>query len=196
MNSYFDEKTHKYYLDGDEVPGVTTILYEAGLIEKAHYNEHARARGVAVAKAIELYLRNDLDHDSIHPEVRPYFDSFIGFCRVSRFVFEVSLIEKPLIHTILRFGGKPDLPAYTPDGLPCVIDIKTGAPASWHPLQTALYAILLRDVAKFGVIRRYCLYLCGKGLIEHTDPDDEKIALSALTLSHFKRRHGYGDMLK
>jgi len=192
MPSRFDPALHKYYIDDMEIPGATTILAEAGLINRKYHNDFARDRGKAVAMAIELWLHNDLDLSTVDSEVDLYLQDFIGFKMNSDFKPELSLVEKPLIHELLRFGGIPDLPGFM-NGEPCVIDIKTGAKESWHEIQTVFYSILLRDVAGFMVKKRYALYLCGSGLVSHTNKNDEKVALSCLTIVQWKRREGIGN---
>ena len=147
MPNRFDPTLHKYYIDDVEIPGTTTILAEAGLINRKYYNDFARDRGKAVARAIELWLHNDLDLSTVDSEVDPYLQDFIGFGMNSNFKPELSLVEKPLIHELLRFGGIPDLTGYM-NGEPCVIDIKTGGKEPWHKIQTVFYSILLRDVAE------------------------------------------------
>ena len=189
MPSRFDPALHKYYIDDMEIPGATTILAEAGLINRKYHNDFARDRGKAVARAIELWLHNDLDLSTVDPEVDPYLQDFIGFKMNSNFKPELSLVEKPLIHELLRFGGIPDLTGYM-NGEPCVIDIKTGGKELWHKIQTVFYSILLRDVAGFKVKKRYALYLCGVGLIPHTDKNDERVAMACLTVAQWKRREG------
>ena len=189
MPSRFDPALHKYYIDDMEIPGATTILAEAGLINRKYHNDFARDRGKAVAMAIELWLHNDLDLSTVDPEVDPYLQDFIGFGMNSNFKPELSLVEKPLIHELLRFGGIPDLTGYM-NGEPCVIDIKTGGKELWHKIQTVFYSILLRDVAGFKVKKRYALYLCGVGLIPHTDKNDERVAMACLTVAQWKRREG------
>ena len=192
MPGHFDPTLHKYYIDDVEIPGATTILAVAGLINTRYYNNFARDRGKAVAKAIELWLHNDLDLSTVDSEVDPYLQDFIGFKMNSDFKPELSLVEKPLIHGLLRFGGIPDLPGYM-NGEPAVIDVKCGVKQAWHGLQLSGYSILVSDVAGFKVKKRYGLYLCGTGLIPYTDKDDERVFLSALSLVQWKRREGIGN---
>ena len=73
----FDEATHTYRLDGRVVPSVTQILKRvypdayAG-IPAAVLDRKARL-GTAVHRAIDLFLRDELDELSLHDEVLPYF---------------------------------------------------------------------------------------------------------------------------
>ena len=190
MPGRFDPELHKYYDNNDiEIPGVTATLAEAGLINTRYYNNFARDRGKAVAKAIELWLHGILDDETVDMEVRPYLDYFIKFYKNSKFKAELSLVEVPLIHPLLHFGGIPDLPGYLNDE-PCVIDIKCGAKEPWHMIQLAYYSILLRDIASFPVKKRFALYLCGQGLVEYKNRGDEIMALSCLTVAQWKRREG------
>ena len=76
----FDESEHKYYIGEMEVPSVTSILKDVGLIkDNGYYTEASRIRGKAIHAAIELHLKNNLDRDSLDPRILPYLDGFERF---------------------------------------------------------------------------------------------------------------------
>ena len=72
---FFDEQSHTYLVDGEEVPSVTTILQPLTSRGYSAVNpsvlEYARNRGTAVHEALEKY---DL---GIEPEVYPEIEGFI-----------------------------------------------------------------------------------------------------------------------
>jgi hypothetical protein len=77
MRVDFDEETHTYYHGGKEVPGVTSILKAVGLSKDySTVDTFYRDRGIAVALAIELFLKGTLDEKTIDPAIQPYYDGF------------------------------------------------------------------------------------------------------------------------
>lgn len=79
----FDEPSHTYRLDGRVVPSVTQILKRVypnvySSIPPTVLDRKARL-GTAVHRTIELWIKGVLDEASVHAEVRPYLDSFLGW---------------------------------------------------------------------------------------------------------------------
>jgi hypothetical protein len=76
----FDEATHTYRVDGRIVDSVTQHLSRVFSDVYANIPESVLLRksqlGVATHKAIELFLLDELDYSTIHPEVLPYFESW------------------------------------------------------------------------------------------------------------------------
>jgi hypothetical protein len=155
----FDEATHTYRVDGRIVLSVTQILkvvfpdVYAG-IPLEILDRKARL-GTAVHKVIELYLRGCLDWNSIHPEVQPYFDSWLewwlDFASPGRF-----LVEQKFHCQSGDYCGSIDFetPEDSRDFEPGVTDWKiTTTKLPVHALQVTGYAH-----AK-GHKRGGCLYL-------------------------------------
>lgn len=106
---HFDPIQHAYTLDGKRLPNVTGIL--APLSEYAgiprHILDAAAERGNNVHKAVELYLWDMLDEDSLAEEYRPYLEAFKKFQQETG--FEAAFIEERVYHRDLMYAGTIDL---------------------------------------------------------------------------------------
>jgi hypothetical protein len=190
----FEAATHRYALDGRELPSVTTILRDAGLIDFAApwFTDEARARGTYVHEAIALLVEQDLDWERLDPTLAPYVQAFERWRTEGGCIVEAC--EQRVAHEALAYAGTIDLLAKRWSGATetwerYLIDVKCGAvPPSVGP-QTAAY---LRCLAHEGWRWRAVLQLPGDGsyrfdLLE--DPEDDDDFLAALRLFHRKRRH-------
>lgn len=121
----YDDEAHVYTLDGVRLPSVTTLISDAGLSDYSHVPtdrlEAARLWGKAVHKMCELYLKDDLDEDTLDEPLRPALwglkswlsERSDGWLKCAR-------MEEPDFHPQLRYAGTPDIA--TPD---LVIDVKS-----------------------------------------------------------------------
>lgn len=138
-NLTFIEETHQYFLDGRELPGVTSILKGLGLINDQWYNDYACERGRIVHMAVMLYNRGTLDESTVAPVIRPYLDAYKLFLADTG--FKADRFEKP-VHANL-YAGTYDLLGRL-HGIYTLIDIKSGAIPKWCALQTAAYDWCIR----------------------------------------------------
>jgi hypothetical protein len=70
----FDAEKHRYFWNGKRVPGVSEIIKTVGLGRNYEsVDTFYRDRGVAVHRAIQLYLNGTLDEESLDPVIVPYF---------------------------------------------------------------------------------------------------------------------------
>lgn len=142
---------HRYILNGSEVPATTRVLELARnslagvprlVLEKA------RLRGNEVHKAIELFMRNDLDKRMLRREVKFRLDRwqrFMDFHKVEPLelptknyfhnFFGGQLLEVPLVHPVFKFGVTPDVGLCIVEGDPALVEIKA---VSVHGDATAL----------------------------------------------------------
>lgn len=190
----FDEATHTYRDEhGNLVPSVTQILkplHDLSRIPQAVLDRKA-ALGTAVHKVCELHLRGELDEDSIHPEVAPYFVQFTRFLAQSGFVPIAQ--ERRVFSRRYFYAGTLDLYGDLNERR-VLIDIKT--PLKVHPVfgpQTAAYAAALREQhPELHTDERFVLRLLPSKYQLHplNDPADMNTFMSALTLHHWKTRHG------
>ena len=81
----FDRDTHTYWMGSKQIPSVTTILREAGIISTEWFNEFARDRGSAIHSAIHLYNQEDLNEFALDPIIVPYLESWKKFLAISGF---------------------------------------------------------------------------------------------------------------
>ena len=172
-----------------DLPHVTDIIKDAGLMESKWFTPLARDRGTALHLAIALLNEHDLDWSSLDPYivggVRAY-QSFVAEMRP-----EILASEEPVEHSAFRYCGTLDLRVllHTRDGdiRSGVIDVKRGGPAPWHPIQLSAYANCLT-----GPQAKWNLYLPETGrykLVEHPPQDGSWNTFKAcLTLSNWRRK--------
>lgn len=141
----FKEDTHQYF-DGDrEIPSVTAILKNAGLINYGAEgselkNEDYMMRGKVAHKCCELYEKGTLDLSTVDETILPYLEGYKKFKADTGYKSEKT--ELILYHTERKFGG-------TLDGIgrirgdKTLIEIKTGSYQPWHKLQVAAYRACL-----------------------------------------------------
>jgi hypothetical protein len=188
---YFDPNTHRYYLDGREVPGVTTLLKRAGIIDTTFLkNTAALARGTAVHKQCEWM--DSLPRARVLTFAKEQADSpmagyAIAYARFLRDLRPIySHIEAGLLNAELRFGGRTDrICVDLGDTGPAVLEIKTGQPADWHGVQLAGYQMLFPTGARWAVYLKpggnYDLRRCDRA-------DDYTRFMQALADYHAARR--------
>ena len=148
----FDEESHQFHWDGERVPSVTEILKSAGMYGydssgpgagtgrpiPEDVMEHARDRGKAIHLAAQLFDENDLDWETLPPEVSEYLDCYKAWRDFVGFV--PTLIEQPIFDEKLKYAGICDRAGYIGHQF-IVLDIKTtGGLKIWHPKQLAAYA--------------------------------------------------------
>lgn len=121
-----DEATHTYWLDGQKVPGVTSILAPLCNFDfvRPDVLKAAAAFGTAVHLACELDDLNDLDTDALDPALLPYVQGWRKFSADHAVKWE--LIEDLVYHPALRYAGKLDRYGLV-KGEPTVVDIKSTA---------------------------------------------------------------------
>jgi hypothetical protein len=189
----FTELGHVYEQDGVIVPSVTQVLTLAGISDvsgiPSHILEKASAIGTAVHLATELLDREDLELESLDPQIVGYVVGYQKFKEEHE--FKPRLIEHRIIAGVeLPYGMCVDRVGSLKGGeLEAVVDIKTSSrPQPSWAIQTAAYAYglgqdygrLIVHVAKDGTYK----------LIPHYDPTDLDIWRSALTVAHWRLRNG------
>jgi len=177
-------RDHKYYLNGVPYPSVTQILKKVNLLDSTWFTDEGSERGIRVHSITEAI------DDPVHPYFQPEEDSeFSGFIEAYRkFLKETKItywhIEIPIVSVKYRFGGTPDRIGVL-DGVPCVLDIKSGAKASWHGIQLAGYEIIAQEHEGGLKTKKRCLYIRGDGtyrLEALDDPVYRDIFMSALNV--------------
>lgn len=194
----FDPVAHRYRWNAETVPSVTQVL--APLIDFSMVApdvlEHARQRGTAVHRCVQLDITNDLVEESVSPEIAGYLKAWRAFrteCGIDEADFGDP--EKPLYHQLLRFAGTPDVPLCINDRW-AVLDVKTADVLgdTW-PIQTAAYLELINVNTPKGnhlIQDRYSLRLRDNGtykLEQYKDRGDWGVFLAALTLHKWKEKH-------
>ena len=138
----FDEASHTYRNSrGQLVPGVTFMLHCVGVASPIRKSStRALARGKAVHKAIELFLRGELDLSTVDSIVMPYFECFLDWYAKHDRQFTRVRPEVVLEGPGGWYAGKADVVAK--DGKnDAVIDWKTGEEETAHLVQDELYCM-------------------------------------------------------
>lgn len=165
---------------------VTAIIKEAGLSPGFEFvTQHGLDRGRAVHETIHLDELGTLDESSVHPEVAPRLESWRKWRRAVGLVYERGEFE---VKTP-EYVGHPDLVG-TINGVRWLLDVKGGAPAPWHGIQTALYA----QACAPRPAKRGAVYVTDDGsiarLVEHRELSDFAVARSAVHLACWKKSVG------
>lgn len=157
----YEAATHTYYLAGQQVPGVTTVLKAAGIIDTTFLrNQAALTRGTRVHSMCEAVDATVAGRQADRHEAAVALCALsgeLGYMRAYRqLLFDhkprYTHVEHGLLHPTLRFGGRPDrICADLAGGGPAILEIKTGSPASWHGVQLAAYQMLFPTGARWVV---------------------------------------------
>ena len=158
----FDEGAHAYYLHGVRVPSITQMLRADGRIDTTWFTAEARDRGSDVHAAVAAHALGALARDEYEGRHRPYFLAAVDALAVLR--PEIVAVEEPWIERRYRYGGRVDL-AWRLHGAYGVCELKTGDPAKWHGIQTALQAIMAEQETGIPAtsVQRHALYLGANG---------------------------------
>lgn len=185
----FDPVEHTYRMGGVRVPGVTSVLRP--LVDFSRVPPDVLAAkadlGRRVHLAAQLHDEDDLDEDSVEPDVAPYLAAYRRFLAETR--ARVVMNEIPVFHPAHRYAGTLDR-VMSIDGARWLLDIKTSiATPATAGCQTAAYLHALGDPT---VTRRGALRLRPDGtyrLDALNDPDDWAVFLSCLTLHRYAESH-------
>ena len=147
----FKEDTHQYFDEsGVEVPGITTILRSAGLIDcKANgnelFSEDSMLRGKVVHKVIELHNKKILKEDTVDEAAMPYFVAYKKFQKDTGYISKHS--ELLVSHSQRRYATLIDDIGLI-DNEMVLVEYKTGAFQPWHKLQVAGQRACIADEIK------------------------------------------------
>jgi hypothetical protein len=106
----FQEKDHRYFWDGIEVPSVSQVMKTLGISKDwGATPQYYRDRGIAVAKAIELFLKGTLDESSLDPVIVPYLEQFKSWLQGNPKLGGLVLSEEKYYSKKLAYAGRIDL---------------------------------------------------------------------------------------
>lgn len=182
-----DREQHVYRVAGRVLPSVTDVL---GILQDfSHVDddvlERARQFGQHVHQAINLFNRDELDWQSLHPALVPFVERWRAFLAQSGAVVIAS--EKPVVHEKLGYAGTPDV-VLAWSKRTVIPDIKvTAAVPRTVGAQTAAYAKAYQAMHGGREPARCCIHLTDGRYRVHarTDPADWSIFLSALNCWRF-----------
>ena len=186
----FDAVSHTYRLDGEVVPGVTSVLKSVGIIDYSFIPQEilqrASKRGTAVHLALQYLDEGCLDRTSVDVEHRGYIEAYERF--VTESGFEPAHIEHRVYHPVYRYAGTLDRTGLL-NGTLTILDFKTGLVLPGHALQLAAYANCLAAPRRF---RRIALQLNADATYRvyeypmRSFNPDANLFLSALACHQFK----------
>lgn len=191
---HYDDATHRYFMDGKRVPGVSTLtdgLDDTFARIDPEILERKRLIGTAVHYACELIDSDELDEDSVHQSIVGYLDAYRKFLQQMRPKWLLS--ETWRCHDRWRYGGRLDRFG-TIGGDHMIIDLKTVA--QLHPKagpQTAGYKELVLQDDPTLLIGRAALQLKPNGTYvyeSYRDNDDWLVFCSLLQTFHWKLKRG------
>ncbi len=202
----FQEEGHRYFLDGAEIPGNTSMLKAAGLIDDTWFTPESRDRGIRVHDAVWFEDEGSLDWSTVREDEKPRVEAFVDFKLKTGWVSDVN---ECLVHSeALRFATRPDLVGVM-NGARWTVNVKTGEPSKWVGLQLAGELIALNSVIFASeeewvkrltwfdnnpyVTKRAALHLKANGkwrLIPFEDPADMPTFEGLVRLHHWRAAHG------
>jgi len=147
----FDSTDHSYWIGERQLPSVTTILEDLGIIGNAYYTQESAERG----RLLHEYLADE-DRSDTDP-IRHGPGETIAWSKAAREDHHWACleIETPRYHPLGSYAGTPDRVMRDldePRFKPFVVEIKTGAPCRWHQLQAAGYGSLFDPPLEFVVV--------------------------------------------
>lgn len=192
----FDEQEHRYFWEGQPVPGVTSVL--SPLIDLSFVDpdvlQAAAAFGTAVHKACELDDLGQLDETALDENLRPYLEGWRKFS--ADFQVQWRLIEHQVFHKTLRYAGTLDrfglikAPRWTRHE-EAVVDIKSSV--ALYPAVGPQLAAYQRATPEASLLtKRLAVQLRDDGTYRHefySDPADFAVFSSLNTLSQWCGKH-------
>lgn len=149
---------HRYWINGTTpIRGVNESI-EQFIAKSPWYEEWFRDRGSLGHDAIKLALTDDLDFDTLDPELAPFVKAALLFMADTQ--WEAVHIERMLHSPSLWVAGEPDLVARIPTRRAtfAIVDWKLGAPIAPYRLQTAGYQLLVEENG-LPIDQRICVHL-------------------------------------
>jgi hypothetical protein len=185
----FVASEHRYYLGDRELPSVTAILKEVGLVDDRWFTEESRTRGTYVHLACALIDDDELSTESLDPALGPYVQAYQHFLDLTK--PEWVYVEHRVADPVLGYAGTLDRAGtFLLNGHKTLVDIKSGAVPPTVGPQTAAYRRCLPEPHTW---KRAALQLKPDGsfaIHELTDRRDEAVFLAALAIVNFKREQG------
>ena len=198
-----DEHCYRVKLDGNlrEVPSVTTIMKDVGYYPWIFSNKKDEdiikfpeegkltpaARGTLIHKITEDIDRG-IEVDSIAPELLPFIEAYRKF--KSDNTIHIQEIEEIVFNEEYWFAGALDR-VMRINGIPAIVDIKTGAKMKTTGVQLAAYQYAWEKMGGHKDMARFALHLNDSGkykLVPYRSAEDLPDFIAAIRVYNFKRR--------
>jgi len=188
------------------VPGVTSILADAGLRESFFDNEWYADKGTKIHLALHYLDTVGLNYESIDEQILPYIESYeewkltsnVEILESEYIVFNEAMGYGCIIDKIARF----DLLGKVVHG---IVEVKSGQAQKSDHIQTAGQTLAIGTgpwvfaqkepcpkyvIKEYGYMRRWLLYIYPKGFrfFECTEQMDLDVFHAGTTIYNWKRR--------
>lgn len=171
----FEEKGHRYFLDGRRYPCVTDILKESAVINMPPGVDMTEAmhRGRYVHAACDLLNNHNLKMETLIPRYTGYVRAWALFLKEA--AAGVIASESRVYSKKWQYAGTVDSILQVNKGI-ALVDIKTGErPEPFWQLQTAGYKIAWEEMYGQKINQRLAVMLRADGTYKkdsHVDPGD------------------------
>lgn len=189
----FNHETHQYFVDGRELPSVTTVLKPLSSIDKIPADVLARAAqfGQHVHTATEYHDKGTLELETLDGNLAPYVRGWEKF-RVAHHLDDFTMIERRVFSLKYGYAGTLDRLGVWMIGKKkraAIFDIKTGVISPTFGPQLAAYAKAIEEMYNLKIDRRFTVQLNPNNfkLIPHIDKQDFNIFMSCLNVYKFNR---------
>jgi hypothetical protein len=167
----FQEEGHIYRLDGHRIISTTQAL---DILDDRQKDPYYLERGRLVHLATEYLDRDELDGNSLDPQISGYVAAYVGFKLDTGFI--PTHIEHKLFHPKFMYAGRLDRIGPLNNCF-VIIDLKSGAKApKVDPLQGASY-FELAIANKIPVKKIFDLYLDADGTYKLEPINNPKLLL-------------------
>ncbi len=182
---YYDPVTERPMVDGRPILGLTDVLKLAGIMDGQMWgSEYDLWMGKCRHAAVELWVKDTLNLNTLHPDILPSIHAFLDFQQHTG--FKPTHSEYKVWNPVYQVATRIDLMGEFPDGSQAIIELKSGTCAKPTAIQTAGQDSLLgaqRQRQRFGL----SIPKTGKPKVEpYTDRDDYSIWISALNIAVWK----------
>ena len=203
-----DEHCYRVKMDGNlrEVPSVTTIMKDVGYYpwsfnytnivgstldkDKIEFPEEGKltpaVRGTLIHKITEDIDRG-IEVDPIAPELLPFIEAYRKF--KSDNTIAITEIEEIVFNEEYWFAGALDR-VMRINGVPAIVDIKTGAKMKTTGVQLAAYRYAWEKMGGQKDMARFALHLNDSGkytLVPYRSAEDLPDFFAAIRVYNFKR---------
>lgn len=182
----FDPEKHEYRVGGIVKPSISGILKSLNLSKDyTGVDPFYRDRGIAVHKAIEFWLKDELDETSIDAICHPFFTGFQNWWKDEKLDrHQIRAVEEPLYSQRLDFCGTLDLVIGE-----VIVDYKCSkSPDPVSELQGALQQVLWAENEDAILLPFRVLQLPGDGSYKVIDykTKDPNLADSIISLYNWR----------
>lgn len=147
-----DGTDHIYTVDGREVPCVSDVVdivcgpaaNQGGYVVSEEIMDAAAEKGTLIHAALALADEDDLDWDSVDPDIGGYCEAWEEWVAHTGFVPDK--IEEPLYSEDLDLAGTPDVRGWIGEHY-CIVDRKSGSGGiQWrHIVQMTGYRLIVTN---------------------------------------------------